>query len=294
MTSNPAHTRAVGQLLLAAFCWSIGGLLIKWIAWPPLAVAGGRGLLAALVLALFQRSLRFTWSPVQLGAALAYALTTLTFVTATKFTTAANAILLQYTAPVWVALLGASLLNERATRTDWIAIGVTFAGMALFFADSLQLSGLFGNFVGALSGICFAVMAMLMRKQKGGSVSESIILGNLIAAGIGLPFMLQAAPLDSSGWIALAVLGVVQLGLPYMLYARAIHHVTALEAVLIPVIEPILNPVWVMLFLGERPGPLSLCGGVLVLAAVIWRATNSIKSGYSAEPTGYSGSNPHP
>ena len=281
MTGNPAHTRALGQLLLAAFGWSIGGLLIKWIEWPPLAVAGGRGLLAAMVLALLQRGLRFTWSPVQLGAAAAYALTTVTFVSATKFTTAANAILLQYTAPVWVALLGASLLGERTTRADWIAIGVTFAGMALFFADSLQLSGLFGNFIGVLSGICFAVMAMLMRKQKGGSVAESIILGNLLAAAIGLPFMLRAAPLDSSGWTALIVLGVVQLGLPYMLYARAIHHVTALEAVLIPVIEPILNPIWVLLFLGEKPGVLSLCGGILVLAAVTWRAASSIKLGYS-------------
>jgi drug/metabolite transporter (DMT)-like permease len=294
MVRNVAHTRAIGQLLLAAFGWSIGGLLIKWIEWPPLAVASGRGLIAALFLIVIQRGLRFTWSPVQLGAALAYALTTLAFVSATKLTTAANAILLQYTAPVWVALLGASLLNERARRADWIAIGVTFSGMALFFADSLQLKGLFGNLAGVLSGICFAVMAILMRKQKGGSVSESIILGNLIAAVIGLPFLLQAAPLDSSGWVALGVLGVVQLGLPYLLYARAIHHVTALEAVLIPVIEPILNPVWVLLFLGEKPGVLSLCGGLLVLAAVTWRAANSIKLGYSAQPIKYSGSGPHP
>jgi drug/metabolite transporter (DMT)-like permease len=92
--------------------------------------------------------------------------------------------------------------------------------------------------------------------------------------------MLQAGPLNSSGWIALIILGVVQLGLPYMLYARAIHHVTALEAVLIPVIEPILNPIWVLLFLGEKPGVLSLCGGALVIAAVIWRATNSISRTY--------------
>jgi drug/metabolite transporter (DMT)-like permease len=106
--------------------------------------------------------------------------------------------------------------------------------------------------------------------------------------------MLRAASLDSSGWTALIVLGVVQLGLPYMLYARAIHHVTALEAVLIPVIEPILNPIWVLLFLGEKPGVLSLCGGILVLAAVTWRAASSIKVGYSAQPTEYSGSGPRP
>jgi len=273
---NPAHTRAIAQLLLAALFWSLGGLLIKWIDWPPLAVAGGRGLIAAAFLLLTQRGLRFTLSPLQWAAAVAYALTTLTFVAATKLTTAANAVLLQYTAPVWIALFGASLLGERATRSDWIAIGITFLGMGLFFADSLQLRGALGNTVGVLSGISFASMAIFMRKQKGGSVTESILLGNLIAAVVGLPFMLDAAPLPTSGWAALFALGIVQLGISYALYSRAIHHVTALEAVLIPVIEPILNPVWVMLFIGEKPGVLSLCGGMLVLAAVTWRAAHSI------------------
>lgn len=143
-------------------------------------------------------------------------------------------------------------------------------------AASLQLRGALGNTVGVLSGISFASMAIFMRKQKGGSVTESILLGNLIAAVVGLPFMLDAAPLPTSGWAALFALGIVQLGISYALYSRAIHHVTALEAVLIPVIEPILNPVWVMLFIGEKPGVLSLCGGMLVLAAVTWRAAHSI------------------
>ncbi len=277
MARNPSHARAVGQLLCAAFLWSLGGILVKWIDWPPLAVAGGRGLFAALFLIAIHRHLRFTWTPLQLGAALAYAMCTFTFVVATKLTTAANAILLQYTAPIWVALLAASFLGERTTRSDWIAIGITFAGMALFFADALQLSGLLGNLIGVLAGISFAAMTLLMRKQKDGSVTESIILGNLIACLIGLPSMLGAPSLDSGGWTALIVLGVVQLGISYALYARAIKHVSALEGVLIPVLEPILNPVWVMLFIGERPGPLALCGGALVLAAVTWRAVHSIR-----------------
>lgn len=277
MPRDPAHTRAVGQLLFAALLWSIGGVLIKWIDWPPLAVAGGRGLIAATFLLLTQRGLRFTGSPVQIAAAVAYAACTFTFVSATKLTTAANAILLQYTAPVWVALLGAWLLAERTTRADWIAIGVTFAGMALFFADGLQLSGVWGNAIGAFSGFSFAAMAMLMRKQKHGSATESIILGNLIAGLVGLPFIVAAPPLDTFGWAALIVLGVVQLGVSYALYSRAIKYVTALEAVLIPVIEPVLNPLWVMVFIGEKPGSLALCGGVLVLAAVTWRAVHSIR-----------------
>jgi drug/metabolite transporter (DMT)-like permease len=278
MSRDAAHPRAVAELLAAALCWSAGGLLVKWIPWPPLAVASGRGLLAALVLALATRGLRFTWTRVQVAAAVAYALCTIAFVVATKLTTAANAILLQYTAPIWIALFGASLLGERTTRSDWWAVGVTLAGMLLFFADSLRWSGVLGNLIGVASGISCAAMTLLMRKQKQGSVTESIILGNLIAGATGLFWLVQAPGLNASGWAALLALGIVQLGLSYMLYARAIKHVTALEAVLIPVIEPILNPVWVMLFVGERPGPLSLCGGLLVLGAVTWRASGSIRA----------------
>lgn len=278
MTSTPAHTRAIAQLLLAALCWSIGGLLIKWIPWPPLAVAAGRGFIAAVFLIIITRGLKWTWSPVQLGAALAYGLCTISFVLATKLTTAANAILLQYTAPIWVALLATSVLGERARRSDWIAIGVTFVGMALFFADSLQFKGMMGNGIAIFSGICFAMMAVLMRKQKDGSATESIILGNGLACAVGLYAAVNAPPLSATGWTALIVLGVVQLGVSYALYARAIKHVTALEAVLIPVLEPILNPIWVMLFLAEKPGLWSIVGGLIVLGAVTWRALQSIRS----------------
>jgi len=275
---NPDHTRAVGQLIGAALLWSLAGVLIKGIAWPPLAIAGGRGFIAALFLLATSRGLKFTWSRVQVGAALAYVACTVTFVVANRLTTAANAILLQYTAPVWVALAGAWFLGERPTRADWWAIAATFAGMGLFFADELRLTSIVGNLIGALSGVCFAAMALLMRKQKDSSVVESIILGNLFAFVLGLPFMATAPALPGRGWIMLFVLGVVQLGLSYRLYSRAIHHVTALEAVLIPVVEPILNPVWVLLFVGERPGLLALGGGVIVLGAVTLRAVTSIRA----------------
>jgi drug/metabolite transporter (DMT)-like permease len=273
------HARAVGLMAAAALCWSLGGLLIKSVAWPPLAVAGGRGLIAAVFLAVFAPRLRFTWSAAQIGGAVAYAGTTILFVTANKLTTAANAILLQYTAPVWIALFGAWFLGERATRADWFTIAAVFSGMALFFFDDLQFAGFAGNLVALASGVAFATMTLLLRKQKDTSAEESIFLGNLLAGAIGLPFMISAHSVPSArGWIALAVLGVVQLGVSYLLYARAIRHVTALEAVLIPVIEPILNPVWVLLALGERPGPLSLIGGVIVLSAVTLRTLHSLRT----------------
>lgn len=277
LTSRPAHRRAVGQLVLAALCWSLGGLLIKAVPWPALAVAAGRGLIAALFLLATHRGLRFHGSPVQLLGAAGYALCTILFVLATKLTTAANAILLQYTAPVWVALFGAWLLGERASRLDWWTILIVLAGMGLFFADGLELAHVAGNLVAIASGIAFAGMTIALRRQKDGSAVESIILGNLLAFVIGLPWLLRAPALDTTGWAALLALGVVQLGFSYWLYARAIRQVTALEAVLIPVIEPILNPLWVLLLMGERPGPLALVGGAIVLGAVIWRAVGAVR-----------------
>jgi drug/metabolite transporter (DMT)-like permease len=276
-----AQTRSVALLTAAALCWSIAGLLIKYVGttWPGLAIASARGAIAAAVLVLLSRGLRFTFSRDQMIGAIGCALCTVTFCVATTLTTAANAILLQYTAPVWVALFGAWFLGERATRLDWITIAVALAGMALFFKDSLQLGHFTGDALAVFSGFCFAGMTLALRKQKDGSPVESIILGNVIAFLVGLPWVVSAPPLAPAGWGALLALGIVQLGFSYWLYVRAIRHVSALEAVLIPVIEPILNPVWVFLAQGERPTPGALLGGLVVLGAVTFRAVISIRAG---------------
>ncbi len=281
---HAAHTRSVLLLIATALCWSLGGLLIKSVDWPPLAVAGGRGLIAALFLLATNRGLRFHFSRVQVLGALGYAACTVTFCAATKLTTAANAILLQYTAPVWVALFGAWFLGERTTRADWFTIAAVLAGMALFFADNLELANVLGNSLAVLSGLSFAGMTIALRRQKDTSASESIILGNLLAFAIGLPWIIGAPALTPGGWLALGLLGTVQLGVAYWLYARAIKHVTALEAVLIPVIEPILNPLWVLLATGEKPSRLALVGGVIVLIAITLRAVASVRAGRVAPP----------
>ena len=275
---DPAHTRSVGLLLAAALCWSLAGVLFKYVALSGLAAAAGRGLIAgAFLVALSWRSLRFTWSPLQLGAALAYASCTLLFAMANKLTTAANAILLQYTAPIWAALFGAWLLREHPRRSDWVTIAVVLSGLGLFLYDGLQVGQLAGVLLATASGIGFGLLPVLIRKQPEGSALEAIILGNLLCAAVGIPALLAAPALPATGWLALATLGVVQLGLSYFFYARAVRHVTALEAVLIPVLEPVLNPVWVMLAVGERPTPLSLVGGAIVLGAVTIRAIVSIR-----------------
>jgi drug/metabolite transporter (DMT)-like permease len=273
------HHRAVLQLIGAALCWSLAGVLIKYVAssWSGLAVAGGRGAIAAIFLLLTNRGLRFHFSRPQLAAAALYAACTVLFCWATTLTTAANAILIQYTAPVWVALLSAYFLGERAARADWIAIVVALGGMTLFFKDGLAAGHVLGDTLALLSGMCFGAMAVALRRQKDGSPVESIILGNGLAFLIGLPWIIPAPPLPAAGWAALLALGTLQLGFSYWLYARAIRHVTALEAVLIPIIEPVLNPIWVLLFVGERPSSWALLGGAIVVAGVTFRAAIALR-----------------
>jgi drug/metabolite transporter (DMT)-like permease len=276
--STPAqHRQAVGLLIFAALLWSMGGLLIKYIDWPPLAVAGGRGIFAAVFLIITNRNLKFTWSRPQLLGAFFYAGCTVCFCVAIKLTTVANAILLQYGAPVWIALFGSLFLAEKARRLDWITIFVALAGMILFLADGLSTGNVWGDIFGVLSGIFFAGMIIALRAQKDGSPVESIILGNLLAFAIGLPSMVSGGNLSGSGWGALAILGCVQLGVSYHVYSRAIKHVTALQAVLIPVIEPLLNPIWVLIVMGERPTPVAIVGGAIVLGAITTRSIISIR-----------------
>jgi drug/metabolite transporter (DMT)-like permease len=268
--SSAKHYRGVGLALAAGVLWSLGGLLIKWVEWNPLAISGARSAIAALVILAIVRRPRITWSLAQVGGAMTYAATVILFVAATKLTTAANAILLQYTAPVYAALFGWWFLGERVTWGDWITIAVVIGGMLLFFLDRLTVGGMWGNVLALASGITYAGMATLLRKQKDGSPLESVLMGNILTALIGLPFMFQRAP-GGSTWVGLILLGVFQLGLSYMLYSEAVKRITALEAILVPVVEPILNPIWVLLVMHEAPGRWAIFGGVVVLGAVTGR-----------------------
>lgn len=268
--SLPTHRSAVLLLLATAVMWSLGGVLVKSLDWPSMAKAGGRSAIACVILWAWLRRPHFSWRPAQIGAAVAYAATVSLFVLANDRTTAANAIFLQYTGPIYVALLSPWLLGERIRRADWVCIAVALAGIVLFFRDQFSARGLSGILCGLGSGVAFGVMVVLLRKERDASPASALLLGNLLTAAIGLPFAF-GHPLPAAQVGALAVLGVVQLGIPYILYSVAIRRVTALEAVLIPMLEPILNPLWVALAQGEWPGPWSLAGGALVLGAVLAR-----------------------
>jgi drug/metabolite transporter (DMT)-like permease len=261
---------AVAMLVITSVLWSLGGVFIKWVDLHPIAIAGARSGISALVTLVFLRKPHFTWSFPQLGGAVAYSATIILFVIATKTTTAANAILLQYTAPIYVALMGAWFLKERTGWLDWVTIFCTMGSMVLFFIDEVSVGDPLGNVYAIISGVCFAGLVVFMRKQKDGSSMESILLGNILTAIIGIPFIAGSSP-DSSDWFGLIILGVFQLGIPYILYSKAAKHVTALEMTLIPIIEPILNPFWVFLFMDEVPGIWTIIGGCLLLFFVTVR-----------------------
>jgi drug/metabolite transporter (DMT)-like permease len=266
----PTHRTAVVLLLVTAALWSLGGVLIKSIEWPSIAKAGGRSAIASIVLWAWLGRPQFRWGVGQIGAALAYATCVTTFVFANDRTTAANAIFLQYTGPIYVALLSPWLLSERIRRLDWFCIVLALAGIALFFRDQFSPRGLSGILCALASGLSFGTMVVLLRKERDASPGTALLLGNLLTAAIGLPFAIgHSLPAAQIG--ALVALGTVQLGVPYVLYSIAIRRVTALEAVLIPMLEPILNPIWVALAKREVPGPWSLVGGALVLGAVLLR-----------------------
>jgi drug/metabolite transporter (DMT)-like permease len=264
-------------LVLTALLWSSSGLLVKITSWQPLSIFGARSLIAGLVLLAYLRRFSFRWTRLQVVGAVGYAVAQLFFIMATKLTTAANAIFLQYTAPIYVVLFGYWLLRERPQRSDWIAMPVIFVGLLLFFGDELSLDGLYGNVLAIISGMALATMMLCMRAQKAGVPAQTILLGSILSAIIGLPFSIQETwtPLDIG---IILYLGVFQIGLAFLFYSTAIKYVPALESSLILTLEPVFNPLWVFLVLDETPGPFALVGSALVLGAITARAISGTQT----------------
>ena len=278
------RARAIFALFLAVLFFSTSGLLIKVSTWDALALNGARSLIAAVVIWAYLRRPHFTWSRAQVGGALFYTLTVITFVQATRWTTAANAVFLQFTAPLWVALLGIWLLGERPQRSDWLAMAAVGLGMLLFFGGNLSQSGYWGNVLAIFSGLCMALMLISLRLQKDGSPTETILLGNLLAAAIGLPFILFGEQVFNPREISILIfLGVFQLGIPFIVLTLAIKQLRAIETILIQTLEPILNPIWVYLFIGETPSAFALAGAAIVTAAVTLNAIAAARRGAPAE-----------
>ncbi len=276
---------AIAAVAACALLWSTGGLFIKIVSWNPFAIAGIRSLVGGVVILIYLRRPRFTWSFAQIAGAVCYAVCMILFVAANKLTTAANAIMLQYTAPLYAAVFGWVFLKEKAAALDWVTILVVLGGMALFFMDKLTLGGMQGNLLAIISGVFFAGSMVSLRAQKDGSPLESILLAHVITLAVSLPFLRAPWP-NAAGWGGLAFLGIFQIGIASLFLAYGVRYVTAVQSLLTSVLEPLFNPVWVFLVIGEVPGPRALVGGAVILVAVTLRSALNLRSAVKAPAPG--------
>jgi len=262
-----------------ALLWSLAGIFIKLVDWHPLAIACGRSAIASIFLLAWIRKPRFTFSRPQVLAALANAATMLLFVYANKATTAANAILLQYGAPIYVAIIGSFVLKERPRAEHWIAFAFVALGMGLFFAGGLGGGSLAGNLAAVAAGLSFALYLVFMRMQKDGSPLESALLSHILTAAIAFAacLFLPAPSFDARSLAAIAGLGVLQIGLASVFLSIGIKRITAVDACLVGVLEPVFNPVWVFLATREAPSAGALIGGGIIIAAVVASSIVSIR-----------------
>jgi DME family drug/metabolite transporter len=259
-------------VLAAAIIWSTGGLFIKAAGFSSIALSSGRALLAGVTIALVTRRERFGFNRVTLLAAVFYAALLFLFVLSTKLTTAANAIFLQYTAPVYILLLEPLLYKERFRPRDALVVFVCIVGMSLFFVGKLRPQDVAGNLAALASGVFFALFVLLLRHHKAREVNRAsaVIYGNFLLAIACAPALLsEAAGASAKDWLLVAYLGVIQLGAGYALFTAGMARgVRSLDAGIVGYIEPVLNPLWVFLFIGERPSRFALIGGAIIISAV--------------------------
>ncbi|MFL3008994.1 MAG: DMT family transporter [Candidatus Neomarinimicrobiota bacterium] len=265
------RNKAIILVLLTGVIWSTGGFMVKLISWPPLVISGLRSGIAMLVILLFNRPKNIKFSKNTILGAFFYAVMVIFFVIANKLTSAGNVILIQYAAPFYVAVSSFVFLKERPTNLDWITIIILLVGLSLFFFEDLLFDQLLGNIFGIISGFGFAGTILFMRKQKDGRPIDSILLGNLITFIICSPFYAAGITNEPIAWVGILYLGIFQLGLSYCLYSIAIKYISALDASIYPVIEPLSSPLFAFFILGETMTNNAIIGGVIILLIVTLR-----------------------
>lgn len=266
--------RGIISLALAAVLCSIGGVCIKYIPWSPMSINGARCAIAAALTAayLIHTKHRIRINATVICGAMSLALTTILYVFSTKLTSAACAILLMYTSPIWVMLYLWIKKHQRPSSRALITIVGVFAGLCFFVADGLSSGRLLGNLLGLCSGISYAGV-FIFGADLDGDAKSSYFLGQVAGALVGLPFLATERAFPPISILCILLLGIFQLGLSYLLMAYGLAHTPALSASLITALEPVLTPVWVALFYKEIPAPLSLVGMLLVLVCILYYNT---------------------
>lgn len=264
------RNRSVLCVFLASVCFSTGGLFIKLVPWSPLAINGARNLIGAAVIGIYLLATRhrLVFSKRVLVGALSMIGVTTLFAVANKMTTAANTIVLQFTAPVFVILFMAVIYRQKPGRLDVIICFLVLLGVVLFFVDGIRAGNLAGNVIAILSGVCYAGVFMMNTGEKTDAIS-SCFLGQLAAGIIFTPLCLQETDFSLPVMAAVIALGVVQVGGAYILFSAGIRHTPAVTASLLTGMEPILNPLLVALFYGEHVSTLSVIGSVIVVCSIL-------------------------
>lgn len=271
MTSKRKQRIAILQMLACASLWSIAGILFKLIDWNPFVIAGVRGVFAAVAVGIYMlvKKQKLILSKHVLISAFFLAATFFCFVSANKLTTAANAIVLQFTSPIFIMLFSAAIFRQKFKPADFVTVLLTFCGIAVFFISGLHDGHLAGDLIAVLAGVFMAGMYVFVGRTVEAEKMSAIFCGQVLTALIGVPFIFFTKfSITPTAVIAVVVLGIVQIGIPYILLALATNHCPPLALSLIGALEPLLNPVWVLLFNGENPGIFSLIGGVIVIGAV--------------------------
>lgn len=257
-------------VLMSAVLYSIGGLCIKVIPWNGMAINGGRTAIALVVIGIYlyvtKHPLKFNrW--VLLGAVAVFSTNAL-YTIANKLTTAANTIVLQFTAPIFVLLFSAILAKQKPQKLDVAACAVVFGGILFFFLDSLEMGGGLGNILALISGLTYAGVFMMNDMPDSDAIS-SVFFGDIISSVTGLPFFLQETQFPPEALVSLLVLGVFQVALAYIFLCIGLKTTPSITASLVSGVEPILNPVLVAIFYGETVGVYALIGGMIVIAGVV-------------------------
>ena len=275
-------------MIATALLWSIGGIFIKLVPWHPLAIAGLRGVLGGLVMFVYlrMRGIKPIINKESIKIAIALAGVCSSFVAANKLTTAANAIVIQYCAPVYVLLYIAFVQKKKLRPLDIAVVPVTILGVSLCFFGQMGNGHLAGDIVAVISGVFFAAMFIYSDGVSEQTRASGIMQGQFLTAIIGLPVLIATKPAFTPTAIGgILVLGIFQIGIAYVLYSIALKNAPLLTCSLLAVLEPLLNPVWVFLFAGENPGILSLVGGVIVVVAItLWYVYDARHATAQTEP----------
>jgi len=268
MKHLPEHYKGIIAILIAAVLWSTGGIFIKLISLHPLQITFFRAIFAAAVFAIAFRKKAFIFNGMTFINGLFYAAILILFVIATKLTTAANAIFLQYTASIYVLIFEPLINKTEFKKINVITILACFTGMILFFMGGLSFNHYTGNIVALLSGVAFAAFLIGMKHNKQEYQFSTIFYGNIIIILFSIPSVLTLQSLSMKDFTMVAFLGIFQIGIAYAIFTYGLKRVLAIEASLISMIEPVLNPVWVILWYGEVPSFPAIIGGLIIISAI--------------------------